>query len=231
LLGEGQQLQARIGGDVLLGHTDQSAQPRRVEEGSGLLELEEQRGDEGLLAAFPVQVTEVQLGVHRIAALAHESHRLSCVDLLIATVEVGAGIVVAGVLLQTHSDRLHYLGELVEGDHGHFHEVVDRHAAQELGDRIDLLLATGVAASLLHDGLVAHTGSHQPLMFLVKRLLDLPLRNTVRAAREADVVVARDGDGGGPRTIARKVHQHQYISVITADLLVTGVQCLVNLCW
>jgi hypothetical protein len=70
-------------------------------------------------------------------------------------------------------------------------------------------------------------------MFLVEReavsLLDLPLRNAVRAAREADIVVTRDGDGGGLGTIAGEVHQHQNVGVVTADLLVTGMQCLVDL--
>jgi hypothetical protein len=78
--------------------------------------------------------------------LANERHRLRGVDLLVAAVEVGPGVTVAGVLVQAHSDRSDHLGELVKGHHGDLHEVVDRHASQELGNRVELFTPAGVAA-------------------------------------------------------------------------------------
>jgi hypothetical protein len=73
------------------------------------------------------------------------------------------------------------------------------------------------------------------LVFLVKGetvgLFDFALGDAIRTARQADVVVAGNGDGGGFGPVTREVDQHQDVGVVPADLLVTGVQRLVDLWW
>ena len=88
----------RVQGGVLLGA------PGGVGERAALLELVGHGDDERLLAAGPIEVGEVQIRVHIVAALPHERHRLLGADLL-SLVEVRAGVAVLGVLEVTRTAR------------------------------------------------------------------------------------------------------------------------------
>src|SRR5664279_4958776 len=127
-----------------------------------------------------------------VAALTNERQGLNRVDLLDAFEEVGAGVAVLGVLVDADRDRLHDLGDLVEGHQRHLDEVVDRHATQERLDGRDLCLAPRVTFLLLSLGAVQAADRGKEAGLLVEsqpvRLLDLSVALTVRATSQVDAV-------------------------------------------
>ncbi len=200
LLRELQQVQSTVDGRVLLGDVQDPADLRRAGERAGLAQLVGQRRDEGLLPAFPVQVgevVEVDVLAPGVPSLPDERKRLRRVDLLLSGGEGRTGERVVRCLLQAHRDRLHDLGDLEERDQRDLDEVVDRHPAEELADRVDLFLAAGVARRLFQ-GVAGEPLRVELVVGLVARqpvgLFDLLLALLVRAARQVDVVVAGNGD-------------------------------------
>jgi len=84
-------------------------------------------------------------------------------------------------------------------------------APRKVAHRRDLGVASGVTAALLERRLVGEALGDEPAALLVDRqpvgLLDLPRRLTVRGAGQGDVVVAPNGDRGGPAAVDRDVQQ------------------------
>ena len=185
------------------------------------------------MAALPIKIGEVERQVRIISALAYERQGLGCVDLLAALVEAGAGEVVLCLLVDAHRNRLHDLGDLIEGHEGDLDEVVDRHFSEELGHGRDLRLASSVAFHLLPLRAVQPGLTGKPAGRLVEgqpvRLLDLADTLTVRAAGQVHVVVTGNGDLGGLAAVAGHMQQHQHVGVEPAVLLVTGVERVVDL--
>ncbi|CAG7215681.1 hypothetical protein PICSAR28_01068 [Mycobacterium avium subsp. paratuberculosis] len=231
--GELHQVQPGVDGDVVPGDLQQLAQPADTGQRAAAARRLDQRNQERLLAAGPVEIGEG--AVVFVAPLPHEGHRLGRVDALHALVEVGPRIAVPGVAGQAHRDRLDRLGDLEEGAQGDLDEVVDRDA-QKVGDGADLGLAAGLAGGLLASGQVGGPGAGIPGGLRIQRLLigqpvglfDLAGTHRSRAARQLGVVVARDRHrGDGPVTI-RKMNDDKDIGVVAAGAFVAGVQRVVD---
>ncbi len=111
--------------------------------------------------------------------------------------------------------------------------MVDAHIAEEVRHRLDLRLPTGAArilVRLLVRELLIRVGNlvHALLHREPVRLLDLRVRHPQRGPHQLDIVVARDRDHAGLRSILGDVQQHEHVCVVSAIIRVAGVERFVD---